>query len=172
MDKKIYLVVAMSNNGVIGKGNRLPWHFSADLKEFKKLTYGHTVIMGRHTFESLGSKPLPGRKNFVLSRSYRGPLEENVRFFTSLEEAIQAGGGEKIFIIGGAEVYRQAFKLDGVDGIYLTKIDRFYEGDVYFPEIPPFFKEKKEARIILQEDHPKIERVFLENTRRAIGAYR
>ena len=132
---KLYHVVAMAKNRVIGKDNRLPWHFSSDLKHFKKLTAGSTVIMGRKTFESIG-KPLPERENFVISRTL-SRQENHLRYFPSIDAAIAAVTTDKAFIIGGANIYEQT--LDKVQGIYLTKIDAAYEGDVYYPEIPGAF---------------------------------
>jgi dihydrofolate reductase len=122
----------MSRGGVIGRGNRLPWHSSADLKHFKKLTLGSTVIMGRKTFESLG-KPLAGRENFVLTRASKGtpPRVPEVQFFSSLEGAFEAISTEKAFIIGGGELYRET--LDQVDGIYLTQVAGEYKGDTFYP---------------------------------------
>src|SRR5688572_4556343 len=120
----IYHVVAMAQNRVIGKDNKLPWHFKADLQKFKDLTMGQTLIMGRKTFESIG-KPLPGRENFVLSR---GSSEErkDVRTFKSLDAALKAVKTPHAYIIGGAEVFRQSFNR--IDGIYLTLIHKPYEG--------------------------------------------
>lgn len=133
---KIYHLVAASEGGVIGKDNKLPWHFPADLKYFKKMTLGSTVIMGRKTFESIG-KPLPGRENFVLSRS-AGTNQDHLYFFKSFEEALEQVKTEKVFIIGGAMVYWET--INKVDGIYFTKIKGKYEGDAIYPEIPPKFK--------------------------------
>lgn len=144
----------MARDRVIGKEGRLPWHFSSDLKHFKQTTMGSTLIMGRKTFESIGKKPLPGRENFVLSRSSQ-KSENGAKFFTSLEEAIKNAPTENIFIIGGETLFKETMKQ--VDGIYLTKIDALYEGDVFYPEIPAGFKEKSKA--VLQEN-PKIEVIF------------
>ena len=150
-----YHVVAASKNRVIGKGNKLPWHFSADLKHFKALTSGSTVIMGRKTFESIG-KPLPNRENFVISRTQTGDLPQ-LKFFKSIEAAFDSVSTPNAFIIGGAKIYEQT--LDKMDGIYLTHIDAEYEGDAFFPELPSIFKEK--SRTKLQED-PLIEVIYYE----------
>lgn len=155
---KLYHVVAMANNRVIGKGNRMPWHFSSDMKHFKALTMGSTVIMGRRTFESIG-KRLPGRPNFILSRSQKSE-EGEVRFFSSFERALRHVRTPKAFIIGGAQIFRET--LDRVDGIYLTQIEGSYDGDAFYPEIPSYFKEI--SRNPLQE-HPKIEVIVYRNTR-------
>lgn len=152
---KLYHVVAISKNGVIGKDNKLPWHFSSDLKNFKQLTTGSTLIMGRKTFESIG-KPLPNRRNIVLTRKNE-EISGGVDSFHSLESALQSVTTEKCFIIGGADLFRQT--LDQIDGIYLTKIGQDYEGDVFYPSIPKNFKEK--SRIKLQ-DNPKVEFLYYE----------
>lgn len=153
---KLYHVVAMAGNRVIGRANRLPWHFSSDLKNFKALTMGGTVIMGRKTFESIG-RPLPGRKNFILTRRCRYPDKGETHFFSSIDSALAAIKTEKAFIIGGAEIFRRTF--DRIDGIYLTRIHQTYEGDAFYPEIPDRFAEKEKR--VLQEN-PKIEFVYLE----------
>ncbi len=126
------LIVAMAENGVIGKDNKLPWHISEDLKRFKKITMGHPIIMGRKTFESI-SKPLPGRQNIVISRdgAYHA---EGATVAHSLAEALAScppGAGEK-FVIGGAAVFSEAFPL--ADRLYLTLIHRAVPGNVFFPE--------------------------------------
>ncbi len=152
----LYHIVAMAQNRVIGKNNQLPWRFPADLKHFKELTLGSTVIMGRKTFESI-ARPLPGRENFVLSRT-RSHAGDHLKFFTSLDEALEKVATPKAFVIGGAELYRET--LDHMDGIYLTAVPGEYEGDARYPEIPGFFVEA--GRKILQ-DNPKLEVIFYEN---------
>jgi len=120
------LIVAASRNNVIGAGGKLPWHLSADLKHFKKLTLGHPVLMGRKTFESIG-KPLPGRTNIVITRQkeYQACGATVVH---SLEEALRVCEKEpEVFVIGGAEIYKEA--LPQADRIYLTRINQNFEGD-------------------------------------------
>jgi dihydrofolate reductase len=158
---KLYHIVATSGGGVIGKENQLPWHSSADLKHFKKLTLESTVIMGRRTFESIGSKPLPGRKNFVLTHSPSSPVSE-VEFFDSLEKALKQVATEKAFVIGGAELYRET--LNQIDGIYLTKVEGEYEGDVYYPAHSLEELEKLGFEIIVREkssEDPQLEFIEL-----------
>ncbi len=152
---RLYHVVAMAKNRVIGKDNKLPWHFSADLKHFKTLTTGHTILMGRKTHESIG-KPLPNRENFVVSRTEH-QNGEHLRFFHSIDEALKAVRTDRCYVIGGETIYRQT--LNKVDGIYLTSIDADYDGDVFYPEIPAGFQEK--SRTMLQEN-PKIEVILYE----------
>ncbi len=168
---KIFHVVAMSQNKVIGKDNKLPWHFSADLKFFKALTTGHTVIMGRKTFESIG-RPLPNRENFILSRSsYKVILEtfsklkpeeaQRVKNFESIREAMQAVKTEKAFIIGGAEIYKQT--IDKIDGIYLTLIHQDFDGDAFYPGVPVGFTEISREKL---QENPLIEVIFYQRGQR------
>lgn len=154
----LYHIVAMAKNRAIGKDNRLPWHFPEDMKHFKTRTTGSTVIMGRKTYESIG-KPLPNRENFVLSRTQSGSPQEHLRFFNSLESALDAIQTDDAYIIGGAELYEQTMLLD-IDGIYLTRIDKDYDGDAFYPEIPDTFEEVEIE--CLREKDPKIEVVFYE----------
>lgn len=147
----IYHIVATSRNGIIGNDNQLPWHFSEDLKNFKKLTTGQTIVMGRKTFESIG-KPLPNRTNFVLSRSPQKETE-GVEYFQSIEEAVHAARTEHVFIIGGEDLFRQTFGL--IDGIYLSRIDRNYEGDAIYPDIPSLFKLATQST--LRKANPQIQ---------------
>lgn len=126
---KISLIVAMARNRAIGLNGQMPWHLSADLKHFKKLTLGSPIIMGRKTFEAIG-RPLPGRRNLVISRS--GFQADGVEVFASTEQALQACEAcEQVFIIGGATLY-EAF-LEQADYLYLTAIDQEFAGDTFFP---------------------------------------
>jgi len=139
----LYHIVAVAGDaekgeGVIGKNNQLPWpKFPEDMKFFRAATDGGTVIMGRKTFESLGCRPLPNRENFVLSRSDL-KVPEGVGLFHSIDDGLRQASRENIFIIGGADLYRQT--LDRIDGIYLTRIDGSYSGDVKYPAIPACFQ--------------------------------
>ena len=171
---KLYHVVAVANNNVMGKNNQLPWpKLSADLKFFKDLTTdqgkGGVILMGRKTFQSIG-RALPNRINYVLSRSLVEPAEfkiikrseEKVYFFQSLQDALDKylPNADKIYIIGGAEIFKQT--MDKIDGIYLTRIYADYKGDTYYPldlETSDLFKEK--SRTLLQEN-PKIEVLYYE----------
>ena len=132
----ISLIVAASRNGVIGANNRLPWHLPADLKRFKQLTMGHPILMGRKTFESIGT-PLPGRTNLVITRQKDFQCC-GATVVHSLEEGFRICDREterEIFVIGGAEIFRQA--LPFADRIYLTRIEKDFEGDVRLFEIDP-----------------------------------
>jgi dihydrofolate reductase len=128
------LIAAVARNGVIGFANRLPWQLPADLRRFKELTTGHTVIMGRKTWESLPAKfrPLPGRRNIVVTRN-DAFIADGATVSTSLPDAIAAANGDEAFVIGGAELYKAALPL--ADRLQLTEIDAAYEGDTWFPVI-------------------------------------
>jgi len=129
---QLRLIVAYSRNRVIGRDNTLPWRLPGDLKHFKQQTLGHPIIMGRHTWESLG-RPLPGRLNIVVSRSGTGSFE-GASVARSFEQAIElARDAEIAYIIGGANLYAQT--LDTVDAIIATEIDADIEGDAHFPAL-------------------------------------
>ena len=132
----LWLIAAVARNGVIGKGNDLPWRYPEDLKYFKQKTLGHAVIMGRKNWESLRGRPLKDRPNLVVSRTLeQSALPGGVRLFRDLGEAIATARAleseQPPFIIGGAEIYRQALPL--VTRMYLTDIPESPDGDVFFP---------------------------------------
>ncbi len=145
-------LVAMAKNRVIGRDNTLPWRLSADLKRFKQLTMGHTLVMGRKTYESIG-RPLPGRRMVVITRQ-PGFRPEGVQVVHSLEEALAAAPADEqeLFIGGGAEIYRQAMPL--TDRLYLTVIEREVEGDAYFPELDPSSREQVDEEAHLGAEEP------------------
>lgn len=129
----ISIIVAIAENQAIGKNNDLLWHISEDLKRFRQITTGHTVIMGKKTYESLPKRPLPNRKNVVIT-DIPGEKIEGCEMAYSIQEAIaMCNPGEENFIIGGASVYRQI--LPYTDRLYITQVHRSFEGDVFFPEI-------------------------------------
>ena len=126
------IIVATAENGVIGCDGQLPWHISADLRRFRKLTTGHSIIMGRKTYTSIG-RPLPERRSIVLSRN-RDFMASGVEVVTDLEEAFKRTEQEpEVFVIGGGHLYREALPFS--KRIYLTEIAAIVEGDVYFPAI-------------------------------------
>lgn len=129
-------MAAKATNNVIGKDNDLVWHLPADLKYFKQTTLGHTLIMGRKTFESFAN-PLPHRDSWVVTRQ-QAYAAEGVRVFHSLEAAINAAeekGLETVFLLGGGEIYRQSMPL--ADRLIITEVHAAFEGDTYFPQIDP-----------------------------------
>ena len=128
----ITLIVAVADNGVIGRDNTLPWHLPEDLKRFKRLTMGKPMIMGRKTFESIG-KPLPGRRNIVVTRD-TNYQREGVEVVHGTEQAIAATAGvPEIMVIGGAELFRAFLPLAG--RIHLTRVHDNIEGDVVWPAL-------------------------------------
>jgi dihydrofolate reductase len=138
------IVVAISENNAIGKNNQLLWYLPADLKHFKNITTGHTVIMGRKTYDSMG-KPLPNRRNIIITR--QDITIEGCEVVKSIADALALGAGEKeIFILGGAEIYKQSINL--TDRIYLTIVHQKFDADSFFPEIN--YDEWRETE---REDH-------------------
>ena len=145
------IIVAMAKNRTIGLNNTLPWRIPEDLRHFKALTMGHHMIMGRKTFDSIG-KPLPGRTTVVVSRDRNLQIAGCI-MARSMDEAIAAcAGDEKIFVVGGAELYRQALPL--VDTLYITEIRQEVEGDARFPE---FDRDawQEESRDIRHQETPR-----------------
>jgi dihydrofolate reductase len=129
--RKISIIVAMSENSVIGLNNQLPWHISEDLKNFRKTTLNHCVIMGRKTYESIG-KPLKDRRNIVISRS-KSLLIDGVEVVNSLDKAISiVDDSSEIFIIGGEQIY--TISLPIATHLYVTKVNGDYNGDAFFPD--------------------------------------
>jgi len=128
----ISIIVAVAENNVIGKDNKLIWHLPKDLKHFKETTTGHFIIMGRKTFESNG-RPLPNRTNVIITKDKNYQAEGCV-ILHSLQDAINiAKNDSEVFIIGGGEIYKQAMPI--ADRIYLTKVHHLFDGDTFFPEI-------------------------------------
>jgi dihydrofolate reductase len=131
----INIIVAMSKNRVIGNDNTLIWHLPEDLKRFKQLTTGNTIVMGRKTYESIG-RPLPNRRSIIITRDTNYKVD-GCEVVNSLEEALELSNNN-CFIIGGGEIYRQA--MDKADRIYLTRINKEFEGDTTFPEIGEWYE--------------------------------
>lgn len=129
----ISAIVAVSSNNVIGRDGHLPWHLSADLKRFKTITTGHSIILGRKNYEDIG-RPLPNRTNYVLTRnaSFEAPGCIVCASLEAALEAARAAGETECFIIGGAAVYREAMPL--VQKLYFTRVESDVDGDVFFPE--------------------------------------
>ena len=151
----ISIIVAVSENNVIGKNNQLPWHLPTDMKFFKDKTMGHCVIMGRKNYDSIPDRfrPLSGRTNIVVTRQKEFKAKD-VIIVHSIDEAIQAAkerNEAECFIIGGGEIFRQA--LSYCDRIYLTRIHHHFEGDVFFPEL-----KAGEWREVSREDHQEDEK--------------
>ncbi|HEY2580573.1 MAG TPA: dihydrofolate reductase [Mucilaginibacter sp.] len=140
----VTIVVAISENHVIGKDNKLLWHLPNDLKHFKDITTGHTIIMGRKTYESVG-KPLPRRRNIIITR--QSIAIEGCEVVNSIEAALALCASEnEVFIVGGAEIYKQSIHL--TNRIYLTIVHKQFDGDSFFPEL-----NKNEWKEVSHEDH-------------------
>jgi len=129
---RLSLIVAMDRNGVIGAGGRLPWRIPPDLRRFKQITMGKPIVMGRRTHESIG-RVLPGRENIVLTRDVRFAAAGCTVLHGREELLAHCAAAPEIFIMGGAEVYRQF--MDSADRIYLTQVHADFAGDTYFPEL-------------------------------------
>ncbi|WP_157015792.1 dihydrofolate reductase [Mesorhizobium xinjiangense] len=148
----VAIVVAAAENGVIGRDGGMPWRLSTDLKRFKALTTGHSVIMGRKTFDSIG-KPLPNRVSIVVTRN-RDWSAAGVSRASSLDEALaiaggqmQPGGDETVFVLGGGEIYREA--LPRADRVHFTHVLAEIDGDTIFPQL-----DEAQWRLVAREDVP------------------
>lgn len=140
-DIKTLIIVAVSRNGVIGRDGDMPWRLSTDLKRFKALSMGKPLVMGRKTFESVGSKPLPGRPHFIVSRTATLHMP-GVETAATVEEGLRraralAGetGVDAICVVGGGEIYRQTLAL--ADELHVTHVETDLDGDTHFPDIDP-----------------------------------
>jgi dihydrofolate reductase len=143
----ISIIVAIAENGAIGKNNDLLWHIPADMKRFKQITSGHPVIMGKRTWESLPRRPLPNRRNIVIT-DIPGEQVEGCEMAYSIEQAIGlCSPDEENFIIGGASVYKQF--LPHAHRLYLTLVKKSFDADVFFPEI-----DFTRWKLISKEDFP------------------
>ena len=146
----ITLVVAVADNGVIGRDNALPWHLPDDLKRFKRLTLGKPIVMGRKTFESIG-KPLPGRQNIVVTRD-TNYHREGVTVVHDADAALHAAGdAPEVMVIGGAELFRTL--LPRASRLHLTRVHGNIEGDVFWPA-----PDDRQWRVVERESHSADER--------------
>ena len=154
---KVSLIVAVSENGVIGKNNDLIWHLPKDIKFFKDTTLGHHVIMGRKNFESIPHKfrPLPNRTNIIVTRQANYKAEGCVTV-NSVEDALEVAnqnGEKEPFIIGGGQIYKIALEANLVNKIYLSKVHHSFEGDTFFPDLNTDWKEVKRIDYKADEKH-------------------
>lgn len=133
----VSLIVAISNNKVIGKNNQLIWNLPKDMKFFMDTTLGHPVIMGRKNFESIPEKfrPLKNRTNIIITRN-KNYEALDCKVVHSIKESLKCMdfGNEEVFVIGGGEIYRKFLELDLIDKMYITHIDEFFDGDTFFPD--------------------------------------
>lgn len=160
------IIVAVAQNGAIGRNNELLWHISEDLKYFKGTTMGHPVIMGRKTYESVG-RPLPGRRNIVLTRGeleipqIKNPQTTSIEVVDSLEKVLQiAEGDQEFFIMGGGMLYNATFRM--ADKLYITRIFASAEdADTFFPEISPLEWEIEKEQEVMHDEENDIDFQFL-----------
>jgi len=160
----ISIIVAFAENNVIGKDNSLIWHISEDLKRFKKLTSSHPIIMGRKTYESLPFKPLPRRKNIVITSQkdidFKGAIVVN-----NYEDALkECSIYDEVFICGGASIYK--YFIDLADKMYITKVYKTFEGDTFFPKINYEKWQLKNQSEKLFDDKSELEYVFIDYDRK------
>lgn len=152
---ELIIIAAIAENYVIGNKNQLIWHLPKDLKRFKKNTLGYPIIMGRKTFDSMGQKPLPKRENIVISSQDLIHESDLVFFVKNLNQAIEKAktfGKEKVYIIGGGELYQSAIEI--VDRLDITKVHQNFLGDVYFPKInPKIWQLESEEKHEADENH-------------------
>jgi dihydrofolate reductase len=142
---KLALIAAIARNRVIGRDGKIPWHIPEDLKRFKRLTTGHSVVMGRKTWESLG-KPLSNRRNIVITST---PIP-GIECYESVDAAFTAlKDQERVFVIGGAQVYAEL--LDKADELYVTFVDQEVEGDAHFPPFEDAIE--RDFKVITREKH-------------------
>lgn len=151
---RISIIAAVAENGVIGRNGQLPWRLSDDLQRFKRLTMGHTIIMGRRTWESIG-RPLPGRRTVVVTRNPALQVDAvGVETATSIDAAIQLAkdaGDDEAFIVGGAELYRQS--LPRADRLHLTRVHAQVDGDTRLPDV-----RWNDWRLVESKPHPADEK--------------
>lgn len=143
----IAIIVAVAENNAIGKENKLLWHIPEDLKRFKRLTTGHTVIMGRNTWQSLPNHPLPNRRNIVITDNPEDHFA-GAGMVTSIEAALGlCSPAEENFVIGGASIYQQFLPM--TNRLYLTKVHKVFDGDTFFPEL-----DLSEWEMVSKDDYP------------------
>lgn len=160
---RISVIAAVASNGAIGLRNDLPWRMPADLKRFRELTIGHTVLLGRKTFESIG-RPLPRRRSIVITSQRSLAWPEGVVVAHDFDSAIKLADCSELFVAGGAEVYRQALPI--ADRLLITRLSRAYPGDTFFPEIDAKDWLLTCYEPLLTENEPQSDCVFATYSRR------
>jgi dihydrofolate reductase len=159
MRRRMKAIVAMTRKRVIGRNNQIPWRLRGEQRWFKEVTMGHPILMGRKTFESIG-RPLPGRRNLVVTRTGNFAGVDLIRDLQTFDPAPYESDGKEIFVIGGAEIY--AALLHRCDVIYVTYVQQDYGGDIYFPEfesqfaLPEPVHESPEFQIFCYKRRPRI----------------
>ena len=162
---KTAIIVAISDNNVIGKDNALLWRLSGDMQFFKRTTTGHHIIMGRKTFESLGKRLLPNRTSIVITRNSNYEVPEGGILANSIEDAIAKVQNEtEAFFIGGEQIYTSA--LNVIDTLYITRVHHNFEGDAFFPEIDTKIWEKVSEEKHEADDKNEYDYTFVEYRRK------
>ena len=163
----ITIIAAIAKNNALGKDNDLIWHLPADLKRFKNITSGHHILMGRNTFESIG-KPLPNRTTIIITRN-KNYFKDGCLIAHSLEEAIDlVDNDEAIFIIGGAQIYKEAIEKDLVDQLDITQVHHEFEADVFFPKIDSKIWEETSREDFKADEKNKFDYSFLSFKKKTI----
>ncbi|KGL58756.1 dihydrofolate reductase [Polaribacter sp. Hel1_85] len=163
----ITIIAAIAKNNALGKDNDLIWHLPADLKRFKKITTGHHILMGRNTFESIG-KPLPNRTSIIITRN-KNYFKDGCLIAHSIEEAIGlVENDDDIFIIGGAQVYKETIKKDLVNQLDITIVHHEFEADAFFPEIDLDIWEEKSREDFKADEKNKFDYSFVSFQKKAI----
>ena len=163
----VTIIAAIAEDNALGKDNDLIWHLPADLKRFKKITSGHHILMGRNTFESIG-KPLPNRTTIIITRN-KNYFKEGCLIAHSIEEAIElVENDENIFIIGGAQIYKETLKKGLVDQLDITQVHHQFDADAFFPEIDLNIWEVTNREDFKADEKNKFDYSFLSFQKKAI----
>lgn len=159
MSLMISIIVAVSEDMGIGRNNDLLWHIPEDLKRFRKLTYGKSIIMGKKTWESLPRKPLPGRKNIVITDNRDDCFESSVTAYSIADALSKCSKDDEVFVIGGGSIYRQFMPF--ADRLYITHVHKKAEADIYFPAIDPSVWEVIEKEEFLSDSKNLIHYTYI-----------
>ena len=163
----ITIIAAIAKNNALGKDNDLIWHLPADLKRFKKVTSGHHILMGRNTFESIG-KPLPNRTTIIITRN-KEYFKDGCLIANSIEEAIElVENKDEIFIIGGAQIYKETIEKNLADRLDITLVHHEFEADVFFPEIDLTIWEEAARENFIADEKNKFDFSFVSYTKKTI----
>jgi dihydrofolate reductase len=162
----ITIIAAIAKNNALGKDNDLIWHLPADLKRFKKTTSGYHILMGRNTFESIG-KPLPNRTSVIITRN-NNYYKEGCLIANSIKEAIELAGKKNAFIIGGAQIYKQALEGNLVDVLDITIVHKEFEADVFFPKIDSSIWEEISREDFIADEKNKYDYSFVSYKKKTI----
>jgi dihydrofolate reductase len=162
----ITIIAAIAKNNALGRDNDLIWHLPADLKRFKKTTSGYHILMGRNTFESIG-KPLPNRTSVIITRN-NNYYREGCLIASSIKEAIELAGEKDAFIIGGAQIYKQALESNLVDVLDITIVHKEFEADVFFPKIDSSIWEEISREDFIADEKNKYDYSFVSYKKKTI----